>query len=199
MTITKKKVVQQVHCSQEPALYVHARTHANTLPTTTPYVHYWHAECTHCVFSLAPRSLRRHGYLWYKRDSHILKPMYIRTHAYTYTRTHSSHTLDPTSGTGRRGGPEKNGRSPCESSARRSTAWQRIAASHVGTTLWLAGQGPGLERPSIDHTIQQRWCLSDLELASRKFERNDSHGRGKRSSRGRRRRGRYFEWYPAYG
>lgn len=105
--------------------------------------------------------------------------MYIRTHAHTYTRTHSSHTLDPTSGTGRRSGREKNGRSPCESSARRSTAWQRIAALHVGTTLWLAGQGPGLERPSIDRTIRQRWCLSGLELASRRFKRNDSHGRGK--------------------
>lgn len=67
-------------------MYTHTHTHMQTLPppTTTPYVQYEHAECTHCVFSLPP--LCRHGYLWYKRDSHILKPIY--THARTHTHSH---------------------------------------------------------------------------------------------------------------
>lgn len=152
MTIIKKKLYSKfIAVKSLPYMYTHA--HMQTHFPLQRRMYIMDTQNVHIVFFLSLLTpIVATGPMIQTRLTHF--KTYV--HSHTYTCTHSSHTLDSTSGTGRRGGPEKNGRSPCESSARRSTAWQRIAASHISTTLWLAGQEPGLERSLIDRMIQQR-------------------------------------------
>uniref|UniRef100_A0A6B0ULF6 Uncharacterized protein n=1 Tax=Ixodes ricinus TaxID=34613 RepID=A0A6B0ULF6_IXORI len=55
--IKKKKVVQQVHCSQEPALYVHAHTHMQTHSPRRRRMYIMDTQNVHIVFFFSRSSL----------------------------------------------------------------------------------------------------------------------------------------------
>lgn len=105
-------------------VYVHTCKHAPDTIICTLWTLRMYTLCF--FFTLVPLFPVCHSDLWYKTR---LKLAHFKTYLHVHTRTHShSLCLDFTSGTSCHG-RVRNGRSPCETSACRSTAFPKTNIS----------------------------------------------------------------------